>query len=438
MRTTPRTGPYDLPRSFDLRALRFVASVGEPLNPEAVVWGRDVLGLPVHDNWWQTETGAIMIANFAGCDIRPGSMGRPLPGVEAAVLRRGEDGRAQIIGGRVTVLEEPGVEELALRPGWLSMFRGYLHDQPRTAAAFADGRHPHRRSGATRRRRSVPGSWGAPTTSSKSAGHLIGDRGRTAVRRSTSSPRPGSSADPDPVAGNIVKAFVALRPGFDATTTTRQELLAFAVATGPGRGAARDRLRPAPAAHPQWQGHAPPAAGTRELGLPKAAPPLWRRPSPRTPPPWRGRSNPTSTARTTHAPRPATRPNRRAAHRLALFESMLRVRRFEERCVELYSAARIREFMHLYIGEEAVAVGVNEALTDADAVVLTYREHGHALARGVPAEAIMAEMFGKVTGSAVAGADPCTCSTPARRSTAATRSSAAGSLSRPASPSPTA
>ncbi|MFF3582535.1 pyruvate dehydrogenase (acetyl-transferring) E1 component subunit alpha [Streptomyces mirabilis] len=105
-----------------------------------------------------------------------------------------------------------------------------------------------------------------------------------------------------------------------------------------------------------------------------------------------------STTRTPHAPRPAIRPNRQAAHRLALLESMLRVRRFEERCVELYSAARIRGFMHLYIGEEAVAVGVNEALTDDDAVVSTYREHGHALARGVPAEAIMAEMFGKVTG----------------------------------------
>ena len=87
-----------------------------------------------------------------------------------------------------------------------------------------------------------------------------------------------------------------------------------------------------------------------------------------------------------------------AAHELALLASMLLIRRFEERCVELYSAARIRGFMHLYIGEEAVAVGVNEALTEQDAVVSTYREHGHALARGVPPDAIMAEMFGKVTG----------------------------------------
>jgi pyruvate dehydrogenase E1 component alpha subunit len=77
---------------------------------------------------------------------------------------------------------------------------------------------------------------------------------------------------------------------------------------------------------------------------------------------------------------------------------MLRIRRFEERCVELYSGGSIRGFLHLYIGEEAVAVGVLEALTPEDAVVATYREHGHALARGVPATALMAEMFGRVEG----------------------------------------
>nr|WP_240167936.1 pyruvate dehydrogenase (acetyl-transferring) E1 component subunit alpha [Streptomyces noursei] len=88
----------------------------------------------------------------------------------------------------------------------------------------------------------------------------------------------------------------------------------------------------------------------------------------------------------------------RAERRGELLHAMLRIRRFEERCVELYSAAKIRGFVHLYIGEEAVAVGVNEALTAEDAVVSTYREHGHALARGLPAEAIMAEMYGRATG----------------------------------------
>ncbi|MGW1246190.1 pyruvate dehydrogenase (acetyl-transferring) E1 component subunit alpha [Streptomyces sp. NPDC002535] len=85
-------------------------------------------------------------------------------------------------------------------------------------------------------------------------------------------------------------------------------------------------------------------------------------------------------------------------HDLDLLRRMLLIRRFEERCVELYSAAAIRGFVHLYIGEEAVAVGVHQALDERDAVVSTYREHGHALARGVPPEAVMAEMYGKATG----------------------------------------
>ncbi|HEX6420283.1 MAG TPA: pyruvate dehydrogenase (acetyl-transferring) E1 component subunit alpha [Acidimicrobiales bacterium] len=84
---------------------------------------------------------------------------------------------------------------------------------------------------------------------------------------------------------------------------------------------------------------------------------------------------------------------------LRLLQEMIRIRRFEERCVELYSATEIRGFLHLYIGEEAVAAGVMGALGPDDAVVATYRDHGHALARGVPAAAIMAEMLGRVEGT---------------------------------------
>jgi pyruvate dehydrogenase E1 component alpha subunit len=85
-------------------------------------------------------------------------------------------------------------------------------------------------------------------------------------------------------------------------------------------------------------------------------------------------------------------------HGLALLREMIRIRRFEERCVELYSATKIRGFLHLYIGEEAIATGSMRALEDGDAIVATYREHGHALARGVPAASLMAEMFGKLEG----------------------------------------
>ncbi|MFM9373189.1 pyruvate dehydrogenase (acetyl-transferring) E1 component subunit alpha [Streptomyces sp. Da 82-17] len=105
----------------------------------------------------------------------------------------------------------------------------------------------------------------------------------------------------------------------------------------------------------------------------------------------------TQRARRPHSPAKAPH-SAAAAHDVELLRRMLLIRRFEERCVELYSTATIRGFVHLYIGEEAVAVGVGEALGDEDAVVSTYREHGHALARGVPPESVMAEMYGKSTG----------------------------------------
>ena len=128
-------------------ALRFLASVGEPLNPEAVVWGEEAFGLPFHDNWWQTETGGIMIANFAAMDIRPGSMGRPLPGIEAAIVHRREDGGVD----EVTTPDEEG--ELALRPGWPSMFRGYWDEPERYAQVLRGRLVPHRRPRPARRRR---------------------------------------------------------------------------------------------------------------------------------------------------------------------------------------------------------------------------------------------------------------------------------------------
>jgi acetyl-CoA synthetase len=125
---------------LDLSALRFAASVGEPLNPEAVVWGTRALGRPIHDNWWQTETGGIMIANFASMEIRPGSMGRQLPGIEASILARDPEGKVIVHDGQVTEIEKPGVEgELALRPSWPSMFRTYLHEEDCYARSFAGG-----------------------------------------------------------------------------------------------------------------------------------------------------------------------------------------------------------------------------------------------------------------------------------------------------------
>ncbi len=88
-----------LAKRYDLSSLRFMASVGEPLNAEAVIWGVEAFGMPFHDNWWQTETGGIMIANYASMDVKPGSMGRPLPGIIAGIVERAADGAVREIDG---------------------------------------------------------------------------------------------------------------------------------------------------------------------------------------------------------------------------------------------------------------------------------------------------------------------------------------------------
>jgi acetyl-CoA synthetase len=213
----------------DLSRLRFVASVGEPLNPEVVVWGQETLGLPIHDNWWQTETGGIMIANLAGCDIRPGSMGRPLPGIEVTILARGPDGRAAVRDGQVTVVDEPGVNgELALRPGWPAMFRGYLHDEARYQASFAGGWYL---TGDVARRDEAGWLWfvGRADDVIKSAGHLIGPfEVESVLMEHPAVVEAGVIGVPDPVAGEVVKAFVTLGPGHEPSDDLRLELIGFA------------------------------------------------------------------------------------------------------------------------------------------------------------------------------------------------------------------
>jgi acetyl-CoA synthetase len=220
IRMLMKAGP-DLARTHDLRALRFLGSVGEPLNPEAVVWGVDALGQPFHDNWWQTETGGIMIANFAAMDIRPGSMGKPLPGVEAAVVKR--------TNGDVTVVGEPDTEgELALRAGWPSMFRGYLGEDERYRKCFAGDWYL---TGDLVRRDPDGYYWfvGRADDVIKSSGHLIGPfEVESVLMEHPAVAEAGVIGKPDPVAFETVKAFVSLKPGREAGEPLRRELLAFA------------------------------------------------------------------------------------------------------------------------------------------------------------------------------------------------------------------
>ena len=217
----------ELAREFRFERLRFIASVGEPLNPQGVWWGLETFGLPIHDNWWQTETGGIMIANTVAQDIKPGSMGRPLPGIEAFVVQRRDGG--------VEVIDTPDVEgELALRRGWPSMFRGYLNDEERYRQCFAGELYL---TGDLVRRDAEGYYWfvGRADDVIKSAGHLIGPfEVESALMEHPAVAEAGVIGKPDPVVGETVKAFVSLRSGFEPSEALRRELL----------GHARKRLGP--------------------------------------------------------------------------------------------------------------------------------------------------------------------------------------------------
>ena len=209
-------------RSRNLSRLRFMASVGEPLNPEAVVWGQETFGMPFHDNWWQTETGGIMIANFAAMDIKPGSMGRPLPGVEAAIVERQRDGDIAVIDRPMTA------GELALKPGWPSMFRGYLGEEERYRKCFAGGWYL---TGDLAMRDADGYYWfvGRGDDVIKSAGHLIGPfEVESALMEHPAIAEAGVIGKPDPIVGEVVKAFCSLKPGYEPSEALRKELLGHA------------------------------------------------------------------------------------------------------------------------------------------------------------------------------------------------------------------
>ena len=213
----------ELARKFRFPALRFIASVGEPLNPEAVWWGEDAFGLPIHDNWWQTETGGIVIANTPAMDIKPGSMGKPLPGMQACIIRRPQD------SGACEEITEPNVEgELALRAGWPSMFRGYLGQEERYRKCFAGD---HYLTGDLAKCDEDGYYWfiGRADDVIKSAGHLIGPfEVESALMEHPAVAEAGVIGKPDPVTGESVKAFVSLKTGFAPSDELNLELLGHA------------------------------------------------------------------------------------------------------------------------------------------------------------------------------------------------------------------
>jgi acetyl-CoA synthetase len=206
-----------VPKQHDLSSLRHICSVGEPLNPEAVIWGLKVFGQPIHDNWWQTETGAILIANYPFMAVRPGSMGRPIPGVEAAIL---DDSYAEA---------PPGEEgNLAIRPGWPSMFQTYWNNQELYQSRFQHGWYIT----GDRARRDADGYFwfvGRADDVINTAGHLVGPfEVESALIEHPAVAEAGVIGKPDPLAMEVVKAFVALKDGYQPTPELRRELMQFA------------------------------------------------------------------------------------------------------------------------------------------------------------------------------------------------------------------
>ncbi len=204
-------------QGVDFSNLRFVASVGEPLNPEGVIWGEEAFGLPIHDNWWQTETGAILCANYAGMPIKPGSMGRPIPGTEMAVL---DDEYKPLPPGHDGLL--------AVRPGWPAMFHTYWQNTEMYNSRFKRGWY------ITGDRASLDEDgyyWfqGRADDVINTAGHLVGPfEVESALLEHPAVAEAGVIGKPDPIAMEVVKAFVSLKPGNEPTDELRRELMRFA------------------------------------------------------------------------------------------------------------------------------------------------------------------------------------------------------------------
>lgn len=204
-------------KEYDLSQLRHVLSVGEPLNPEVVRWGMKVFNLRIHDNWWMTETGAQLISNYPCMDIRPGSMGKPIPGVEAA-----------IVDNQGNVLPPNRMGNLAIKKGWPSMMKMIWNNQEKYDSYF------------------LPNGWYVSGDSAymdedgyfwfqgrvddviMTSGERVGPfEVESKLVEHPAVAEAGVIGKPDPVRGEIIKAFVALRDGYEVTEELKEDIRQF-------------------------------------------------------------------------------------------------------------------------------------------------------------------------------------------------------------------
>lgn len=205
-------------KKYDLSSLRHLASVGEPLNAEAVIWSEEAFGRPFYDTYWQTETGAIVITNFPGLKIKPGSMGKAFPGIIATVLNP----------KTYEPITTPGtVGLIALKPGWPSMMRTYWNNKETYESKFNNGWY------ICGDRSSIDDEgyfWfvGRDDDVINTAGHLVGPfEIESALIEHKAVAEAAAIGKPDPVNMEVVKAFIALKPGFEKNDDLELDIINF-------------------------------------------------------------------------------------------------------------------------------------------------------------------------------------------------------------------
>ncbi len=206
---------------FDLSHLRLIHSVGEPLQAKEVIWGQQTFGVSVCDNWWQTETGGIMISNYASMPVRPGSMGKPLPGIEATL--------GTIEGEKVQLITEPGVQgHLLLKSGWPSMFRTYLDEEERYKKCFKEQWYL---TGDLAKRDADGYFWfiGRADDIINTSGHMVGPfEVESTLMEHPAVAEAAVIGKPDPLIGQLVKAFIVLQPEIASSEKTLLNIKGFA------------------------------------------------------------------------------------------------------------------------------------------------------------------------------------------------------------------
>jgi acetyl-CoA synthetase len=205
-------------RKYDLSSLRHLCSVGEPLNAEAVIWSETAYGLPFHDNFWQTETGAIMISNYPGMKIKPGSMGKPFPGIHATVV----DMKTH------EVIQKTGtVGLIAIKPGWPSMFRTYWNNKETYDSKFVKNWY------ICGDRASLDEDgyfWfvGRDDDVINTGGHLVGPfEIESALLEHEAVAESAVVGKPDPVNMEVVKAFISLKSGYERSDMMKLQIMNF-------------------------------------------------------------------------------------------------------------------------------------------------------------------------------------------------------------------